>query len=108
MNIKWFKQITYYSFKVALNSGSQVTIDAYVKLGGSYSGSNPVITLSGLSLDSTATYGGAGDSGLQGDGWHLLTISGTPNTDGVATLKIEAMGSTDDSEIYVDDISVSQ
>ncbi|MFA5779373.1 MAG: DUF2341 domain-containing protein [Elusimicrobiota bacterium] len=92
-----------WEWEVLCKGGQLVTIIAYVKYNTSYgSASKPKITLYNLGIsNSTQMVGGA-------DTWEQLTVSGTPNRNGVLKLKIEGFSTQPGAKMFVDDIQISQ
>jgi hypothetical protein len=93
------------TFKVAVNASSLVTINAWVYKDASYTGNQPKLAILG------GLIGGIADDvedlmtvGLST--WEQLTVTGTPNEQGVVEFIISCDGTA--GNVYVDDITVSQ
>ncbi|MFA5779380.1 MAG: hypothetical protein WC947_04525 [Elusimicrobiota bacterium] len=92
-----------WTWEVPAKSGQLVTITAYVRYNTSYgTASKPKLTLYNLGISNTATMAQGADT------WEQLTVSGTPNRDGVALLKIEGFSTSPGAKMFVDDINISQ
>jgi hypothetical protein len=93
--------------KVAVNSGSLVTVKAWVKLSHATDiGAKLLIQaneIAGISADVTATK-------TADTNWEELTVTFTPTAAGVAQIYVQGywLANTADESIYVDDITVSQ
>ncbi|MFA5779376.1 MAG: DUF2341 domain-containing protein [Elusimicrobiota bacterium] len=92
-----------WEWEVPAKSGQLVTITAYIRYNTSYgSATKPKITLYNLGISNSAQMVGGADT------WEQLTVSGTPNRNGVAKLKIEGYSTAPGAKMFVDDIQISQ
>jgi hypothetical protein len=97
------------TFKVAVNSGSLVTITAYVYKDGSYNGNEPRLVLLGGIVASVGT--GGTDvtdtaTAASDEAWEGLQVTCTPGEAGVLEFYVDCDGTG--GNVYVDDITITQ
>ncbi|MBI4570222.1 MAG: fibronectin type III domain-containing protein, partial [Planctomycetes bacterium] len=98
-----FRANTSYDFSIVAQAGSPLTVEVWMRINTSYSGTMPMVTLSGIGITATSGSVTAGP-----DTWQQFTLSGTPTQAGVATLRVEAFSIDPNARTYVDDIVASQ
>ncbi|MFA5779377.1 MAG: glycine-rich domain-containing protein [Elusimicrobiota bacterium] len=92
-----------WEWEIPTKSGQQVTITAYIRYNANYgSASKPKLTLYNLGIINNSQMTAGADT------WEQLTMSGTPNRNGVLKLKIEGYSTVPGAKMYVDDINISQ
>ncbi|MFA5780179.1 MAG: hypothetical protein WC947_08570, partial [Elusimicrobiota bacterium] len=92
-----------FEWEIPAKSGQLITVTAYIRYNTSYgSATKPKLTLYNLGISNTATMTQGADT------WEQLTVSGTPNRNGVLKLKIEGYSTVPGAKMFVDDINISQ
>ena len=99
-------------FRISVNDGvtpdpdEPVTVTAWLRKSGFYTGQQPLITLTGLGIDGTGLATSSMTAGA--DTWEELTVSGTPDARGAVTLIVETFSTASGAAAWVDDITVAQ
>lgn len=98
-------RLLYENFKTAVNSGSEVTINVYVRKDGSYNGNAPRLVVvggivAGVASDVTDALTVAADN------WEQLTVQVTPNEVGVLEFYVDCDGTA--GNVFVDDFTITQ
>jgi hypothetical protein len=97
------------AFNIAANEDVSVTVSAWLRYNSAYGAAEkPRITLSGSGI----TGSGPGECAVAGgaalNGWERLTVSGTPDSTGAITLKVETRATAAGAAAWIDDIEISQ
>jgi hypothetical protein len=101
-----------YRFKLAVSDGvtpepdKPVTVRAWLRKNGNYAGAEPAITLRGPGMDGTGAAAAAMSAAA--DTWEQLSVTGTPDSNGVATLQVETFSAAGNAMVWIDDITCSQ
>lgn len=93
------------AFRVPVNSGSLVTIKAFVQKDGSYNGNAPRLVMSGGPTQGISSNVIASLSVAAGN-WEELTVTGTPTEQGVIEFYVDCDGTA--GNVYVDDVTITQ
>jgi hypothetical protein len=95
---QYFKKV----FQIPCTSAVLRTVKVQIRIDGTWpAGSRPKITLSGLSISSTATKNNTTGA------FEELEVSGTPNANGIAILTIEAHATNTDAFMYIGNVAIS-
>ena len=94
------------TIKVVAASGTKVVLTAYLRTEGYPT--NATRTQAGIGLEGLGMSASSSMTTTSNDVWEQVTVSATPTSDGVATIKIWGEATSSSGYLYIDDMTATQ